>query len=156
MCRRRSGRNCKQRSSAKAHRSRQRSYHTAMNSSDTSSAAIDRLQRNALICGVIGDDWYRRAGHCAIAQQFFRSYLFAFVFWVCVPLGSIAMLMLHHLTGGWWGLPIRRILEAGSRTIRLMARAVYSDLIGMSKLYIWAQRGRRCRPIKFFRTSTGG
>ena len=44
--------------------------------------------------------------------------------------------MLHHLTGGWWGLPIRRILEAGSRTIRLMAVLFIPILFGMSKLYI--------------------
>ena len=46
--------------------------------------------------------------------------------------------MLHHLTGGWWGLPIRRILEAGSRTIRLMAVLFIPVLLGISKLYIWA------------------
>jgi hypothetical protein len=46
--------------------------------------------------------------------------------------------MLHHLTGGWWGLPIRRILEAGSRTIRLMAILFIPVLFGMAKLYLWA------------------
>ena len=49
--------------------------------------------------------------------------------------------MLHHLTGGWWGLPIRRILEAGSRTIRLMAVLFIPMLFGMSKLYLWANAG---------------
>ena len=108
-----------------------------MNSSDTARPLLDRLQRNALICGVIG--------MIVIAilalrdtQQFFRSYLFAFEFWICLPLGSVAILMLHHLTGGWWGLPIRRILEAGSRTIRIMAVLFIPVLVGLSKLYIWA------------------
>jgi len=71
-------------------------------------------------------------------QQFFRSYLFAFEFWLSIPLGSVAIVMLHHLTGGWWGLPIRRILEAGSRTIRIMAVLFIPVLLGISKLYIWA------------------
>ena len=38
--------------------------------------------------------------------------------------------MLHHLTGGRWGLPIRRILEAGSRTIPADGRSVYSRAAG--------------------------
>ena len=50
-------------------------------------------------------------------QQLFRSYLFAFVYWISIPLGCTAILMLHHLTGGWWGLPIRRILEGGMERI---------------------------------------
>ncbi len=38
-----------------------------------------------------------------------------------IPLGCMAILMMHHLTGGWWGYPIRRLLEAGTRTFGVMA-----------------------------------
>ena len=41
-----------------------------------------------------------RGGAFASPTQFFRSYLLAFVFWVGVPLGCSAILMLHHLVGG--------------------------------------------------------
>jgi len=108
-----------------------------MNSSDTARPLLDRLQRNGLICGVIGIIVIAVLA-LRDTQQFFRSYLFAFEFWLAIPLGSVAILMLHHLTGGWWGLPIRRTLEAGSRTIRVMAVLFIPVLLGISKLYIWA------------------
>jgi hypothetical protein len=108
-----------------------------MTSSDTVQPTLDRLQRNALACGVIGVVLVIVLG-LRDTQQMFRSYLFAFIYWISIPLGCTAILMLHHLTGGWWGLPIRRILEAGSRTIRLMAVLFVPVLFGMSKLYLWA------------------
>ena len=53
-------------------------------------------------------------------EQFFRSYLIAYLFWLGVALGCLPVLMLHHLVGGTWGFVIRRILEAGTRTLPLM------------------------------------
>ena len=107
-----------------------------MNSSDQLRPRLDGLQRNALICGVVGVILVALLGLRDI-QQFYRSYLFAFVYWNALPLGCMGVLMLHHLTGGRWGLPIRRILEAGSRTIRMMAILFLPVVFGMSKLYIW-------------------
>ena len=52
--------------------------------------------------------------------QFFRSYLVGFIFWTGITLGSLALLMLQHLTGGVWGLVIRRVLEAATRTLPLI------------------------------------
>jgi hypothetical protein len=108
-----------------------------MSSSDTLQPRLDRLQRNALVCGVIGMIVVAVLG-MRDTTQFFRSYLFAFIYWNSIPLGCMGVLMLHHLTGGRWGLPIRRILEAGTRTIRLMAVLFIPLLFGMSKLYLWA------------------
>src|SRR4029077_18576288 len=71
--------------------------------------------------------------------QFFRSYLFAFVYWLSIPLGCQAILMMHHLTGGWWGYPIRRLLEAGTRTLFAMAILFIPLLLGLSRLYAWDQ-----------------
>ena len=44
--------------------------------------------------------------------QFFQAYLFGWTFWTGIGIGSIALLMLQHLTGGGWGFVIRRVLEA--------------------------------------------
>jgi hypothetical protein len=71
-------------------------------------------------------------------EQFFQSYLFALVFWAMIPAGCIAILMMHHLTGGWWGYPIRRLLEAGSRTFILMGVLFIPLFFGLSHLYPWA------------------
>jgi len=54
-------------------------------------------------------------------EQFFHSYLLGYVFWLGIALGSMAFLMLQHLTGGMWGMVIRRPLEAAMNTIPLMA-----------------------------------
>ena len=48
---------------------------------------------------------------------FFRSYLLAILFWTGISVGCLAVLMLQHVTGGWWGLVIRRVLEAGTDAV---------------------------------------
>src|SRR5687767_875795 len=46
--------------------------------------------------------------------------------------------MLQHLTGGAWGLVIRRVLEAGTRTLPLMLLLFLPIAIfGLSHLYEW-------------------
>jgi hypothetical protein len=74
--------------------------------------------------------------------EFFRSYLVAFLFWIGITLGCLALLMVQHLSGGNWALVIRRILEAGSRTLPLMAIAALPLLAGMKSLYSWSRPGQ--------------
>jgi hypothetical protein len=109
-----------------------------MNGNDPTRTILDRAQRIALTAGATG-----LALCCVLGLtnrlQFFRSYLFAYVFWLAIPMGCMAILMLHHLTGGWWGYPIRRLLEAGTRTFVWMAALFLPVLLGMSHLYKWAQ-----------------
>ncbi len=107
-----------------------------MTSGEELRAGFDRLQRGMLIVGVLA-----LGGTMLVvthsAEQFFRSYLLAFVFWIGFPLGSMAILMLHHLTGGDWGLPIRRPLEAATRTFPVMLVLFIPLLFGMKKLFPW-------------------
>ena len=56
----------------------------------------------------------------ATRTQFFHSYLLGFMFWLGISLGSMAFLMIQHLTGGKWGMVIRRPLEAAMRVLPLM------------------------------------
>jgi hypothetical protein len=69
-----------------------------------------------------------------------RSYLTAFVFVNSIPLGCLAVVMLHHLTGGVWGAPVRRIAEAGAMTAPLMAVLFVPVVIAFwtGHLYPWA------------------
>jgi hypothetical protein len=69
----------------------------------------------------------------------FHAYLVAYVYWLMIPLGCTAILMMHHLTGGWWGYPIRRLLEAGTRTFPWMAALFIPILLGMKQIYPWAR-----------------
>ena len=98
--------------------------------------AFDRLQRSMLIVGVValGSTMSVAGDH---ADQFFRSYLLAFIFWIGFPLGCTAILMLNHLTGGDWGLPIRRPLEAATRTFPVMIVLFIPLLFGLKRLYPW-------------------
>ncbi len=96
------------------------------------------VQRLALGIGVLG------LGLCAFGytvshEQFFRSYLMAFVFWVGVALGSLAWSMVHHLSGGAWGVVTRRVFEASSRTVPFMALLFLPIAFGMHELYVWAR-----------------
>jgi len=50
-------------------------------------------------------------------QDFIRAYLMGLMMWLGVTLGSMAILMLRHLTKGAWGMVIRRILGAAMRNI---------------------------------------
>jgi len=54
-------------------------------------------------------------------------------------MGSLAVLMLHHLVGGTWGLSIRRPLEAGALTLPLMAVLFVPLIFGLEQLYPWAR-----------------
>jgi hypothetical protein len=72
-------------------------------------------------------------------QQFFRSYLISYLFWIGIPLGCFAILMLHHLVGGRWGFVIQRLLESGVRTFPLMALLFLPLIFGMRELYFWAR-----------------
>ena len=67
--------------------------------------------------------------------QFFQAYLIGWTFWTGIAVGSIALLMLQHLTGGGWGFVIRRVLEAATRTLPLMAVLFIPILIGSHYLY---------------------
>lgn len=70
-------------------------------------------------------------------EQFFRSYLIAYLFWLGIALGCLPVLMLHHLVGGVWGFVTRRIFEAGTRTLPIVAVLFVPLLFGMHSLYEW-------------------
>jgi hypothetical protein len=72
-------------------------------------------------------------------EEFFRGYLLAFMAWLGVTLGSMAILMVRHLTGGGWGMVIRRVLGAAMRCIPLMTVLFVPILFGLPRLYPWAR-----------------
>ena len=69
--------------------------------------------------------------------QFFRSYLAGYLLWLGVTLGCMAIVMLHHLTGGNWGMLVRRIGEAAMSRIPLMALLFLPILLGAHWLFPW-------------------
>ena len=69
----------------------------------------------------------------------FQSYLFVWWFLLGIPLGSIAVLMVHDLTGGGWGELIRPTLERAARLLPLSLVLGVPLLFGMHDLYAWAR-----------------
>ncbi|MHB1033084.1 MAG: hypothetical protein ACYC35_02310 [Pirellulales bacterium] len=78
-------------------------------------------------------------GAVSSPAEFFRAYLAAWLFYLGIALGSMVMLMVYHLTGGSWGFLIRRILEAGMKTLPLVAILFVPIGWGVGYLYPWAQ-----------------
>ena len=110
-----------------------------MNMDQKIPSTVDRVQIIAFIIGILG----LAAGVLGIftgnMQRFFQSYLFAYLFWLGLSLGSLAFLMLHFLTGSRWGLTIRRICEASASNLWLMAILFIPLLFDLSGLYVWAR-----------------
>lgn len=68
-----------------------------------------------------------------------RSWLMGFMLCWGFSLGGMALLMVQYLSGGKWGLLLRRPLEAMSRTLWLPALMFLPVGIFMKKLYLWAR-----------------
>ena len=97
---------------------------------------LEKLQNKALLAGIVG------MALCILgaffnARQFYISYLFAYLFWLGLALGSLGFLMIHHLTGGRWGFPVRRFYEAAIMTLPLMAILFIPICFGLHDLYLW-------------------
>jgi hypothetical protein len=99
---------------------------------------LDRIQRRALIAGAIGLVLVV-VGALLDLDQVFRSYLFAYLFWLGISLGSLAWLLIHHLTGGRWGDAIRPVLQSSALLIGLLALLFIPLIFGLDRIYIWAQ-----------------
>lgn len=70
-------------------------------------------------------------------RDFFVAYLFAVVFFLGLSLGSLGILMIHHLTGGYWGYGVRRFLEAAIGNLPLLALFFVPIFFGLAELYPW-------------------
>jgi len=97
------------------------------------------MQRRALLFGIVLAV-VSVIGFVIEPRQAFHSYLLAYMFCLGLTLGPMAMLMVWHLTGGDWGVPIRRIFEAAMTTIPMMAAAFIPIAISayLHLNYSWA------------------
>ena len=81
------------------------------------------------------------------AQRFFEAYLVAYTFWMGVVLGCLALLMVQHLSGGVWGIVLRRPFEAAVRTLPYMAVLFLPIAFGMHSLYEWTHPEAATDPL---------
>ncbi|HXA81598.1 MAG TPA: hypothetical protein VNY56_00740 [Methylomirabilota bacterium] len=97
-------------------------------------ASVDRLQQGGLAVGGIALIM-AIVGYVKSPADFYHSYIFSYMLILGLTVGSLGLLMLQHLTGGIWGMVIRRPLEAASRNIFLMLILFIPILMGMKYLY---------------------
>jgi hypothetical protein len=97
-------------------------------------ASVDQLQRGGLAVGGIALIM-AIVGYMKSPADFYHSYIFSYMLILGLTVGSLGLLMLQHLTGGIWGMVIRRPLEAASRNIFLMLILFIPIVMGMKYLY---------------------
>ena len=105
----------------------------------TDSTGIGRWQTPSLIFGIAGLV-LSAIGFFVNRQDFFRAYLPSYIFWFSIVSGSLGVLCLQYMTGGEWGLLIRRPLGASARTMWLMFLFFIPIFFGLKELYPWADR----------------
>ncbi len=98
---------------------------------------IDRWQWSSLMIGVVASA-VSIVGAWFDVEQFLRAYLYTYLFLLGLSLGGLALVMIHHLTGGAWGFVIRRTAEAQMKTLPLMALLFLPIAFGLRHLYPWA------------------
>jgi hypothetical protein len=98
----------------------------------------DLAQKRSLAVGLIAAV-LSVGGALVFPPAFFRAYLSAIIFWLGIPVGCLALLMLHHLVGGRWGFVIQRVLEAAIQTLPLMALLFIPLFFGLADIYPWAR-----------------
>jgi hypothetical protein len=100
---------------------------------------LRQWRTRALIAGVVGTALSAAGFFAAGPTQFYRSYLWSYLFIIAITIGPLAWLMLQYVTGGAWGLVIRRACEAATRTLPLVLVMFLPLAIGINNLYPWAR-----------------
>ncbi len=100
-------------------------------------ATLDRLKRSSATAAAVGLGLTLVLGLLNPADGF-RAWLCAFLFWSGVALGCLSLALVHNLTGGMWGLAIRRLMEAGTRTFPALALLFLPLAFGLKTLFVWA------------------
>jgi hypothetical protein len=103
----------------------------------TTPPIIKTIQSRSLIIGGVAS---LIALYVALTNPtvFFRGYLLNYMLWLGISLGSMAIVMVRHMTGGGWGTVIRRILGASMRTMPLLIVLFIPMLFAVRSLYPWA------------------
>jgi hypothetical protein len=95
------------------------------------------MRRNASVVAVVGV-LLAIVGAVVWPDFFFRGYLLGYMFCLGLSLGSMALVMVGHLSGGNWWMIGRRPMEAAIKTLPLLLIGFLPIALGMKKLYIWS------------------
>jgi len=108
--------------------------------SEPAGAAIPELagiQTRALMIGGVGA-LAAIAGFFLDRHQFLQSYLMGYMWVLGATLGCLALAMVHQLSGGEWGVVIRRPAGAATRVLPLLTVLFLPIALSVSHIYPWA------------------
>jgi len=105
-------------------------------SADTAIPELAPLQRKAALIGGAAAV-VSLVGLLVNSTQFLQSYLMAYMWCLGATLGCLALGMIHQLSGGEWGVLIRRPIGAASRVLPVMTVLFLPIALGMLRLYPW-------------------
>jgi hypothetical protein len=97
---------------------------------------LKELQRRLLVAGGVGAA-LSVVGLLVNSTQFLQSYLMGYMLWLGVTLGCLALGMIHQLSGGAWGVLIRRPIGAATRVLPVMTLLFLPIALGMTRMYPW-------------------
>ena len=106
------------------------------NNTPPAATGIARWQTPALMVGIVGAIASAIGGFLQ-PDVFFKAYLPSYLFWFLIVAGALGVLMLQYITGGEWGLLIRRPLGAAARTMPWMFVLFLPILLGAKFIYPW-------------------
>jgi hypothetical protein len=102
-------------------------------------AFVDEWRTHALVIALV---FSVVAAGLAVADQsvnhLLRAWLLGMVLTFGFTVGALALLMVQYVTGGKWGLLLRRPLEAMSRTLPLVFAYWLVIAFSLKRLYLWA------------------
>jgi hypothetical protein len=97
---------------------------------------LGRIQRRLLIAGAAGGA-ISIVGLLMNPAQFFQSYLIGYMLVLGATLGCFALVMIHQLSGGGWGVLVRRPMGAAMRVLPVLTVLFVPIAFGMHHLYEW-------------------
>ena len=100
-------------------------------------ASVGKMRRNASVVAVIGIV-LAIIGAVVWPAFFLRGYLLGYMFCLGLSLGSMALVMVGHLSGGNWWMIGRRPMEAAMKTLPLLLIGFIPIALGMKSLYPWS------------------
>jgi len=102
-------------------------------------ADLARLRGRSLAMAVVGLALMAVGWLTQGKESFLESYLIGFIFWLGITMGSLALLMVQYLSGGAWGMVVRRIYEAATRNVPLMVVFFLPIALNLPVLYEWVR-----------------
>jgi len=82
-----------------------------------------------------------------------RGWAVAFVWSSMVPVGAIALLLIHRISGGEWGFALAPLLVPAAKAIAVVALASVPVLLFSGQIYDWASPDIPAAVSRFYMTA---